>query len=76
MVPYGALATPGLNRLGGAWLSGYGREQELEADRLGAELAKFPPFARAQIGAIENDPKRVGKRFSVTITLAERGETE
>jgi general secretion pathway protein L len=40
------------------------------ADRLGAELAKFAPFARAQIGAIENDPKRAGKRFSVTISLA------
>jgi type II secretory pathway component PulL len=40
------------------------------ADRLGAELANFAPFARAQIGAIEKDPKRGGKRFSVTISLA------
>lgn len=40
------------------------------ADRLGAELAKFAPFARAQIGSIENDPKRGGKRFRVTISLA------
>jgi len=39
------------------------------ADRLGAELAKFTPFARAQIGSIENDPKRGGKRFTVTISL-------
>jgi type IV pilus assembly protein PilM len=40
------------------------------ADRLGADLAKFPPFARARIGAIETDPKRGGKRFNVTISLA------
>lgn len=39
------------------------------ADRLGAELAKFSPFARAQIGSIENDAKRGGKRFTVTISL-------
>jgi general secretion pathway protein L len=39
------------------------------ADRLGAELAKYAPFVRTQIGAIENDPKRNGKRFTVTITL-------
>ena len=39
------------------------------ADRLGQELAKFAPFARAQIGSIENDPKRGGKRFTVTISL-------
>jgi len=39
------------------------------ADRLGAELAKFVPFVRTQIGSIENDPKRNGKRFTVTITL-------
>jgi len=40
------------------------------ADRLGAELAKYGPFVRTQIGSIENDPKRNGKRFTVTITLA------
>jgi general secretion pathway protein L len=40
------------------------------ADRLGVELAKFPAFARAQIGSIENDAKRGGKRFTVTISLA------
>jgi general secretion pathway protein L len=39
-------------------------------DRLGVELAKFPPFARAQVGSIENDAKRGGKRFTVTISLA------
>jgi general secretion pathway protein L len=39
------------------------------ADRLGAELAKFAPFARAQIGSIEKDSKRGGKRFNVTISL-------
>jgi len=40
------------------------------ADRLGAELAKFPPFAQARIGSIESDPARGGKRFDVTISLA------
>jgi type II secretory pathway component PulL len=40
------------------------------ADRLGAELAKFPPFTQARIGSIESDPKRGGKRFDVTISLA------
>ena len=40
------------------------------ADRLGEELAKFPPFAQARIGSIESDPKRGGKRFDVTISLA------
>jgi hypothetical protein len=43
------------------------------ADRLGADLAKFPPFSRARIGAIETDPKRGGKRFNVTISLASTG---
>ena len=42
------------------------------ADRLGAELAKFPPFAQARIGSIESDPKSGGKRFDVTINLAPR----
>ena len=46
------------------------------ADRLGAELAKFPPFARARIGAIETDSKRGSKRFDVTISLeAPEGST-
>jgi len=44
------------------------------ADRLGAELAKFGPFARAQIGSIEKDAKRDGKRFTVTITLTPPGD--
>ncbi len=44
------------------------------ADRLGAELAKFPPFANARIGAIETDKKRGGKRFNVTINLATDNE--
>ncbi|MFP8880991.1 MAG: PilN domain-containing protein, partial [Myxococcota bacterium] len=44
------------------------------ADRLGAELAKFPPFAKARIGAIETDKKRGGKRFTVTINLATENE--
>jgi Tfp pilus assembly PilM family ATPase len=40
------------------------------ADRLGQELAKFPPFAQARIGAIETDNKTGAKRFDVTISLA------
>ncbi len=40
------------------------------ADRLGAELAKFPPFAQARIGSIESDPNNGDKRFDVTINLA------
>ncbi len=39
------------------------------ADRLGAELGKFPPFAGARIGAIETDAKSGAKRFNVTISL-------
>ncbi len=44
------------------------------ADRLGAELAKFPPFANARIGAIETDKNLGGKRFTVTINLATNNE--
>jgi general secretion pathway protein L len=40
------------------------------ADRLGAELAKFAPFAQAHIGSIETDRKTGAKRFNVTISLA------
>ncbi|HXV36926.1 MAG TPA: type II secretion system protein GspL [Myxococcota bacterium] len=40
------------------------------ADRLGAELAKFPPFAQARIGSIDSDPSSGDKRFDVTISLA------
>ncbi len=40
------------------------------ADRLGSELAKFPPFEQAQIGAIETDNRTGGKKFNVTISLA------
>ena len=40
------------------------------ADRLGAELSKFGPFAQARIGSIETDRKRGGKRIQVTISLA------
>jgi general secretion pathway protein L len=55
-------------------MSVYAKKFE-SADRLGAELAKFAPFARAQIGSIENDPKRRGKRFRVTISLMEPGKS-
>ena len=40
------------------------------ADRLGAELAKFPAFSRAQIGSIERDRKTGATRFDVNISLA------
>jgi type IV pilus assembly protein PilM len=39
------------------------------ADRLGAELGRFAPFADARIGSIESDAKTGAKRFNVTITL-------
>lgn len=45
------------------------------ADRLGAELAKFGPFAQSRIGAIESDRKTDAKNFNVTISLAGDGET-
>src|SRR5262249_14361107 len=44
------------------------------AERLGAELAKFAPFSKVQVGAIETDPKRDVKKFNVTIGLTEGGE--
>jgi general secretion pathway protein L len=44
------------------------------ADRLGAELAKFAPFADARIGSIETDAKTGAKRFNVTISLGGAGE--
>lgn len=44
------------------------------ADRLGAELAKFGPFAQARIGAIETDRRSGGKKFTVTISLAAEGD--
>lgn len=40
------------------------------ADRLGAELANFPLFAQARIGAIETDRLTGGKKFNVTIAMA------
>jgi hypothetical protein len=45
------------------------------ADRLGAELKKFAPFASARIGAIDTDKKTGAKRFDVTIGLAPSGDT-
>ncbi|MCH2171261.1 pilus assembly protein PilM [Myxococcota bacterium] len=42
------------------------------ADRLGAELSKFGPFAQARIGSIETDRKRGGKRFNVTINMVSK----
>jgi type IV pilus assembly protein PilM len=46
------------------------------SDRLGQELAKFAPFARARIGSIETDSKTGAKRFTVTISLAPKGGKE
>ncbi len=40
------------------------------SDRLGAELSKFAPFDQARIGAIETDNRTGGKKFNVTISLA------
>jgi type II secretory pathway component PulL len=44
------------------------------ADRLGAELQKFEPFANTKIGSIETDSRTGSKRFSVTIGLKPAGE--
>jgi len=45
------------------------------ADRLGAELARFGPFAQARIGAIETDRRTGGKKFNVTISLDAEGDS-
>ena len=54
----GGLGDTAINLLGGALLSGYGREHELEADRLGAEyLARtgFDPQAMVKVvGVLKN----------------------
>ncbi len=54
----GALGDNAINLLGGALLSGYGREHELEADRLGAEYlarAGYDPQATIRvIGVLKN----------------------
>jgi len=44
------------------------------ADRLQARLAEFEPFGRPRIGAIETDRQRGGKRFTLTINMAEAEE--
>ncbi|HEY5656485.1 MAG TPA: type II secretion system protein GspL [Myxococcota bacterium] len=44
------------------------------ADRLGTELARFPLFSEARIGAIETDRRTGGKKFNVTISLGPGGE--
>jgi len=41
------------------------------AERLGAELSKFEPFAKVQVGSIETDRRTDVKKFNVTIGLAE-----
>lgn len=44
------------------------------AERLGAELAKFEPFSKVQVGAIETDRRSDVKKFNVTIGLTEDAE--
>lgn len=44
------------------------------AERLGAELAKFEPFSKVQVGAIETDRRSDVKKFNVTIGLTEGAE--
>jgi general secretion pathway protein L len=44
------------------------------SDRLGAELAKFGPFEKARIGAIETDSRTGVKKFNVTISLGSGDE--
>jgi predicted Zn-dependent protease len=47
-----------INVLGGAWLSGYGRDHELEADRLGAEYlarAGYDPQAMIRVVGVLKD---------------------
>lgn len=41
------------------------------AERLGAELAKFAPFAKLQVGSIETDRRTDVKKFNITIGLEE-----
>jgi Tfp pilus assembly protein PilN len=43
-------------------------------DRLRSELSGFEPFSEIQVSEIKDDAKRGGKSFSVTISLAKRGE--
>lgn len=45
------------------------------ADRLGAELAKYPLFAQTRIGTIETDSLTGGKKFNVTISLTPSGDS-
>jgi len=54
-------------------IRGYSKSFE-GVDRLKSELSKFEPFSEIQVSEIQNDPKRGGKSFSVTISLAKTGE--
>ncbi len=55
-------------------IRGYSKSFE-GVDRLRTELSKFEPFSQIQVSEIQNDEKRGGKSFSVTISMAQRGET-
>src|SRR3989338_4321337 len=69
----GGLGDTAINLLGGALLSGYGREHELEADRLGAEyLARtgYDPQAMIRVvGALKNQ-----ELFDAEVATAEGRE--
>jgi type IV pilus assembly protein PilM len=43
-------------------------------DKLRAELATYQPFSEIRVSEIQNDSKRGGKTFSVTISLGPGGE--
>lgn len=55
-------------------IRGYSKSFE-GVDRLRTELSKFEPFSQIQVSEIQNDEKRGGKSFSVTISMAQKGET-
>jgi len=54
-------------------IRGYSKSFE-GVDRLRAELSKFEPFSQIQVSEIQSDEKHGGKSFSVTISMAQKGE--
>jgi general secretion pathway protein L len=54
-------------------IRGYSKSFE-GVDRLRTELSKFEPFSQIQVSEIQSDEKHKGKSFSVTISMAQRGE--
>jgi len=55
-------------------IRGYSKSFE-GVDRLRTELSKFEPFSQIQVSEIQSDEKHGGKSFSVTISLAQKGES-